>query len=68
VLTATIAVLGDGEFSWGRVRLSESGRGLYLDIRDVSYAAPVARVRAVMEGRNRKGPVSVVISTSTLFE
>ncbi len=60
VLTATLAGLGDGEFSWGRIRLSDSGRGLYLDIGGVSYATPVARVRAVMEGKNRKGPVSRV--------
>ena len=60
VLTATLAGLGGGEFSWGVVRLSDSGRGLYLDIGGVSYATPVARVRAVMEGRNRKGPVSRV--------
>ena len=60
VLTATLAGLGDGEFSWGRIRLSDSGRGLYLDIRGLSYATPVTRVRAVMEGRNRKGPVSKI--------
>jgi len=60
VLTATLAGLGDGEFSWGIIRLSDSGRGLYLEIGGMSYATPVARVRAVMEGRNRKGPVSRV--------
>ncbi|MDD1728213.1 MAG: hypothetical protein LUQ50_03975 [Methanospirillum sp.] len=60
VLTVTLAGLGNGKFSWGRVQLSDSGRGLYLDIGGVSYATPVARVRAVMEGKNRKGPISKI--------
>jgi len=60
VITATLAVLGDGKFSWGIIRLSDSSRGLYLDIGGMSYATPVVRMRAVMEGRNRKGPVSRV--------
>ncbi len=60
VLTATLAGLGDGEFSRGRIRLSDSGRGLYLDIGGLWYATPVARVRAVMEGKNRKGPISKI--------
>jgi hypothetical protein len=62
VLTAILAGLGAGELSWGRVRLSDSGRGLYFDIGGLSYASPVARVRAVMEGKNRKGPISVVVT------
>lgn len=60
VLFGVLAGLGDEELSWGMVRLSESGRGLYLDIGIGSYVSPVARVRAVMEGKNRKGPVSRV--------
>ena len=60
VLMATLAGLGEGEISGGRIRLSASGRGLYLDAGGVSYVTPVARVRAVMEGRNRKGPVSII--------
>lgn len=60
VLMGVLAGLGEEELSWGRVRLSESGRGLYLDIGRGRYASPVARVRAVMEGKNRKGPVSRV--------
>ncbi|HWQ64816.1 MAG TPA: hypothetical protein VN429_10405 [Methanospirillum sp.] len=60
VLGCILAGLGDEELSWGRVRLSTSGRGLYLEINEMSYAVPVSRVRAVMEGRNRKGPVSLV--------
>lgn len=60
VLGCVLAGLGDEALSWGRVRLSVSGRGLYLEIKGVSYAIPVTRVRAVMEGRNRKGPVSLV--------
>jgi len=60
VLTATLAGLGPGEFPWGRMRLSDSGRGLYFDIREERYATPVSRVRAVMNGQNRKGPVSRV--------
>ncbi|HWQ63663.1 MAG TPA: hypothetical protein VN429_04535 [Methanospirillum sp.] len=64
VLTGVLAGFGDEELSWGRVRLSESGRGLYLDIGTFSYVSPVARIRAVMEGRNRKGPVSRVVNAS----
>ncbi|PWR74339.1 hypothetical protein [Methanospirillum lacunae] len=60
VLVYVLAGLGDEELSWGRVRLSVSGRGVYLDIKGVRYAIPVTRVRAVMEGKNRKGPVSLV--------
>ena len=63
VVMATISGLGNGEISGpipGIVRLSESGKGFYLDIGDVSYVTPVSRVRAVMSGKNRKGPVSRV--------
>lgn len=63
VVMATLLGLGNCEVSGpvsGIGRLSESGRGLYLDIGDESYVTPVVRVRAVMEGRQRKGPVSRV--------
>lgn len=60
VLTATLAGLGEGEIPGGRIRLSDSGRGLYLERNGACYVTPVARVRAVMDGRNRKGPVSFV--------
>ncbi|WP_319580201.1 hypothetical protein [uncultured Methanospirillum sp.] len=55
--------MGEGSISStieGVVRISESGKGLYLDIGGVSYASPVSRVRAVMRGDQRKGPVSRV--------
>lgn len=63
VVMATILGLGDGRVSGpvpGIARLSESGRGFYLDIGGTSYVTPVSRVRAVMEGKQRKGPVSRV--------
>ena len=63
VLMATIMGLGDGEIIGpvsGIVRLSESGKGMYLDIDGVRYVTPVSRVRAVMGGIHRKGPVSRV--------
>ncbi|MDD1728308.1 MAG: hypothetical protein LUQ50_04460 [Methanospirillum sp.] len=63
IITATLLGLGDcviqGEIP-GSARLSESGRGFYLDIGGVSYVIPVSRVRAVMGGEHRKGPVSRV--------
>lgn len=61
VVMTIIMGLGNGEVSGpvpGVARLSESGRGLYLDIGNESYVTPVSRVRAVMEGKQRKGPVS----------
>ncbi len=64
VLKAVLLGLGNGNISGpvpGVVRLSESGKGLYLDIGGISYAIPVARVRAVMAGVQRKGPVSRVV-------
>ncbi len=63
VLTSVLLGLGDGPISGpkdGIVRLSDSGKGLYMDIDGISYASPVARVRAVMRGEQRKGPVSRV--------
>ena len=45
----------------GVARLSDSSRGFYLDIGDASYVIPVSRVRAVMSGEHRKGPVSKVL-------
>lgn len=63
VVLVTILGLGDGEVTGpisGVYRLSHSGRGLYLDIGDLSYVTPVARVRAVIDGKNRKGPVSKI--------
>jgi len=63
VLSSVLMGLGDGSISGSMevvVRLSESGKGLYLDIGGVSYASPVTRVRAVMRGDQRKGPVSRV--------
>ncbi|HWQ64236.1 MAG TPA: hypothetical protein VN429_07450 [Methanospirillum sp.] len=63
ILTTVLQGLGEGLISGpiqGVVRLSESGKGLYMDIGGISYAIPVARVRAVMKGEQRKGPVSRV--------
>jgi len=54
---------GDSEISGpvpGIARLSRSGKGFYLDINGVSYVTPVSRVRAVIDGKNRKGPLSVI--------
>ena len=64
VLTSVLLGLGTGLISGpveGVVRLSESGKGFYMDIGGVSYASPVERVRAVMRGDQRKGPVSRVV-------
>lgn len=64
VVKSVLLGLGDEKISGpvpGVVRRSESGKGLYYDIGDVSYATPVARVRAVMAGDQRKGPVSRVV-------
>lgn len=44
----------------GVVRLSESRKGVYLEIRGVLYVTPAARVRAVLSGKQKKGPVSLV--------
>ncbi len=63
MVTATLLGLGDCVVQGGipgSARLSESGRGFYLDIGGVSYVIPVTRVRAVMGGEHRKGPVSRV--------
>ncbi len=64
VVTATLLGLGEGAVSGpipGVVRISESGRGFYLETSGERYVTPVSRVRAVMEGRNRKGPISKMI-------
>ena len=61
VVLSTLLGLGDGGVSGpipGRCRVSDSGRGLYLDIGECRYVTPVARVRAVIEGKHRKGPIS----------
>ncbi len=63
VVLATLLGLGDSEISGpvpGIARLSRSGKGFYLDINGVSYVTPVSRVRAVIDGKNRKGPLSVI--------
>ena len=60
-VTATILGLGESRVTGpvpGIARLSLSGKGFYLDIGGVSYVTPVSRVRAVMAGMHRKGPVS----------
>ena len=44
----------------GIARLSESGKGFYLTVRDSVYVTQVSRVRAVFSGEHRKGPVSRV--------
>jgi len=57
---SAILGLGPGVVSGpaqGVFRLSESGRGFYLEIGEVLYATPVTRVRAVLSGDNRKAPV-----------
>ena len=64
VLRSVLLGLGEGSISSpieGVIRLSDSGKGLYMDIGGNSYASPVARVRAVMAGDQRKGPVSRVV-------
>ena len=61
VVQVSLLGLGEGEFPGGIIRLSASGRGLYFDINGISYVTPVSRVRAVLDGRNRKGPVSRVL-------
>lgn len=63
MVTATLLGLGESNVCGpvpGIARLSESGKGFYLDIGGVSYVIPVSRVRAVMSGEHRKGPVSRV--------
>ncbi len=52
----------------GFARLSESGRGLYMTIGDAEYAIPASRVRAVLSGEHRKGPVSRVREKSVPIE
>ncbi len=42
----------------GVCKLLRSGKGFYVDITGVSYVTMVSRVRAVIERRHRKGPVS----------
>ena len=59
-VTSAILGLGPGEASGpvqGVFRLSESGRGFYLEIGGARYATPVSRVRAVLSGDHRKAPV-----------
>jgi hypothetical protein len=56
--------LGDGETSGpipAIAYLSPSGKGFYLNINDISYVIPVSRVKAVIAGKHRKGPVSRMI-------
>ncbi len=57
---SVILGLGPGKVSGpaqGVFRLSDSGRGFYLETGGVLYATPVTRVRAVLSGDNRKAPV-----------
>lgn len=64
MLTVTLLGLGESTVSGpvpGCARLSDSGRGIYLDIGDESYAIPASRVKAVLCGEQRKGPVSRVV-------
>jgi len=59
-VTSTVLGLGPGVVSGpvqGVFRLSDSGRGFYLDIGGVKYATPVTRVKAVLSGVHRKAPV-----------
>jgi|GEM_PF-3040068 len=51
-------------YSFDYAGLFDNGRGFYLDIGLGRYVSPVARVRAVMVGKNRKGPVSRVVNAS----
>lgn len=63
VVTAIILGLGAGNVSGpipGVAYRSVSGKGFYLTIGGVSYVTPISRVRAVMDGVHRKGPVSRV--------
>jgi hypothetical protein len=62
-VVATLMGLGESDISGpapGVARLSESGRGFYLNIGGAEYVIPVSRVRAVLSGEHRKGPVSRV--------
>ncbi|WP_319579011.1 hypothetical protein [uncultured Methanospirillum sp.] len=66
MVAATLMGLGESSISGpvpGVARLSESGRGLYMTIGDAEYAIPASRVRAVLSGEHRKGPVSRVKET-----
>ena len=63
MVAATLMGLGESSILGpvpGVARLSESGRGFYITIGDIEYAIPVSRVRAVLSGEHRKGPVSRV--------
>lgn len=58
----SLAILGFGPGNIsgpvpGVFRISESGRGLYLEIGGVLYTTPVSRVRSVLSGVHRKAPV-----------
>jgi hypothetical protein len=63
MVTATLAGLRKSCLSGpslGVARLSESGRGFYLDIGNDTYVIPATRVWAVMSGEHRKGSISWV--------
>lgn len=63
-VTAVILGMGSVNLSGpspGSARLSESGKGLHLDIGGEIYVIPVSRVRTVIDGVHRKGPVSRVV-------
>lgn len=58
----SLAILGFGPGNIsgpvpGVFRISESGRGFYLEIGGVLYTTPVSRVQAVLLGDHRKAPV-----------
>ena len=45
----------------GVMSLSGSGRGLKMVIRERLYVAPVRRVKRVLEGKEKKGAVFILI-------
>jgi hypothetical protein len=45
----------------GMMSLSGSGKGMKMVIRERLYVAPVRRVKRVLEGREKKGAVFVVM-------
>ena len=45
----------------GAMSLSGSGKGVKMVIRELSYVAPVRRVKRVLEGKEKKGAVFWVI-------
>jgi hypothetical protein len=46
-----------GEVVIGEARLTDSGKGLEMVIDGVVYVSPVARIRGVLDGEWKKGPV-----------